>query len=225
MLTYLRWVERLNMRAGTFGTSIPGPALPRIMADIKVTHLCAVLRISLYTEGLAVGPLLLAPVSEIHGHRWVYIGASTCFVAFAAGAGASPNFGSYLVCRFLGGCPGSASIAIGGGSIADLWPVGPARQVTLLLFVLASFLSPCLSPFIGAYTVRAYHGDWRWTQWLLCLMGTVIWALILLMQETGRTRERLPRARTTVCSMERPLKMLSSDIITLLLTIHTSLLC
>ncbi|KAL2811921.1 hypothetical protein BDW59DRAFT_167922 [Aspergillus cavernicola] len=47
-----------------------------------------------------IGPLLLAPISEIYGRHWVYIGASFSLLAFGAGAAAAQNFAIHLIYRF-----------------------------------------------------------------------------------------------------------------------------
>ncbi|KAL4935500.1 hypothetical protein BDV06DRAFT_217384 [Aspergillus oleicola] len=216
----------------TFGTSVSGPALPSLMANFDVSQMTAVLLCSdilsttVYTEGLAVGPLLLAPMSEIYGRRWVYIGASTCLLAFAAGAGAAHTFVTFLACRFFSGCLGSVGIAIGGGTLADLWPVGKKRGAGLLFFLLASFLAPYVAPITASYALEAYHQDWRWTQWLILMVGLPVWLLILAMQETGtaglRTRDWSPRRALVIRSISLPFRLIYSDPITLLLSIHTA---
>jgi small-conductance mechanosensitive channel len=36
--------------------------------------------------------------------------------------------------------------------------------------------------------MHEYHGDWRWTQWIVALIGAPIWILILFMKETSDFR-------------------------------------
>ncbi|KAL4862111.1 hypothetical protein BDV12DRAFT_190646 [Aspergillus spectabilis] len=210
----------------TFGTSVSGPALPALMAEFEIGQTTALLSITLYTEGLAVGPLLFAPLSEIYGRRWVYIGASTCLLTFGAGAGAAQTFTTFLVCRFLSGCLGSVGIAIGGGTLADLWPVGKKRGAALLFFLLVSFLAPCVAPVAASYTLAAHNRNWRWTQWLMVILGLPIWLLTLLMQETGEAAliSQTERQRRTFSfrSILFPVRLLCSDMIVLLLSIHTA---
>jgi len=72
--------------------------------------------------GFAVGPLVVAPLSEVYGRLWVYHVCNVCFLAFLVGCATSRNIGTFLACRFLSGCSGAAPVAIGGGTIADLLP-------------------------------------------------------------------------------------------------------
>ncbi|KAL6230305.1 major facilitator superfamily domain-containing protein [Aspergillus navahoensis] len=187
----------------TFGTSVSGPALPSLMADFNISQTTAVLSTTVYTEGLAVGPLLFAPLSEIYGRRWVYIGASTCLLAFGAGAGAARTFVTFLVCRFC-----------------------KKRGAALLIFLLVSFLAPCVAPITASYALHAHHEDWRWTQWLILMAGLPIWLLTLSMQETGEAGlkdQKGPRRRALLIrSFSLPFRLIYSDTITLLLSIHTA---
>ncbi|RDH26638.1 major facilitator superfamily domain-containing protein [Aspergillus welwitschiae] len=207
----------------TLGTSVPEPAIAIIMKEFCVGRLEATMSITLYTIGLALGPLLFAPLSETYGRRWIYILASTSLLSFAAGAGAAQSFASYLICRFLSGMLGSVGIAMGAGTVADVWPHGRGRASASLMFVLGPFLAPSLAPFIVAYFLEAFNNDWRWTQWFLLLVGFPIWILILGMRETStakRSRDGPPRHLQR--SLSLPLKMLCSDPIIFALTLHTS---
>jgi MFS family permease len=117
-------------------------------------------------------------------------------------------------------------IAIGGGTLADLWPVGKQRGAALLFFLLMSFLAPCVAPLAGSYTLAAYQGDWRWTQWLMVIVGLPIWLSIILMQETGVVSRRGLKERRRRTFLLRlisfPVRLLCSDMIVLLLTVHTA---
>jgi MFS family permease len=66
----------LTEASRTFGISVSGPARSALMTEFEINRTTALLSITLYTEGLALGPLLFAPLSEIYGRRWVYVGAS-----------------------------------------------------------------------------------------------------------------------------------------------------
>lgn len=68
-----------------------------MMADFCVGRTQATLCITLYTLGLATGPLVLAPISEDYGQRWVYIPAISFVLAFSAGAAAAKGFAILLI--------------------------------------------------------------------------------------------------------------------------------
>ncbi|KAL6791122.1 major facilitator superfamily domain-containing protein [Trichoderma sp. SZMC 28013] len=173
----------------TFSASVTVPATTALMIEFAVSRTVAILSETMYMLGLAFGPMIMAPLSEFIGRRWLYIATSSSIIAFAGGAGAARNFATYLVCRFLCGCLGSAGVAIGAGTILDVWGIGTkAGAMVSLLFICGPFFGPSLGPLVGAYIMDEYDGDWRWTQWVVALIGAPIWILILFMKETSDSR-------------------------------------
>ncbi|KAK6383020.1 hypothetical protein LTS17_003690 [Exophiala oligosperma] len=172
----------------TFSSSVTSPATSALMAEFDINRTQALLPGTVYMVGLSFGPLIMAPLSEFVGRRWLYLVTSSSIVAFASGSGAAQNFATLLSCRFLCGFLGSAGIAIGAGTILDIWGMGEAGGLARLLFIMGPFLGPTLGPLVGAYVMHDHHGDWRWTQWVVALIGAPIWILILFMKETSDVR-------------------------------------
>ena len=92
------------------------PALADIMADFNVSRTAALVGITVYTMGLAFGPVFSAPMSEKYGRKIVYLLSSPVFILFTLGAGFSKSFASLIVCRFFAGLTGSPALAVGAGS-------------------------------------------------------------------------------------------------------------
>lgn len=105
----------LTFIGSTLCTSVYVPAIPIIQAQFSVSQEIALLGLSLYAIGIALGPLVAAPLSELYGRRNVYLTTLLFLLAFTAGAGAAQNIQTLLICRFLAGTGGSGAIAIGGG--------------------------------------------------------------------------------------------------------------
>jgi MFS family permease len=203
------------------------------MTEFNVSQTVALLSGTLYMLGLAFGPLILAPLSEFIGRRWLYLVTSSSIIAFAGGSGAARNAATHLICRFLCGFLGSAGVAIGAGTILDVWGVGNAGGLAKLFFICGPFLGPSLGPLVGAYVMHEYHGDWRWTQWTVALIGAPIWILTLFMKETadfriehttkysGRFATVQLALSTLKAAVLRSLTMLTTEIIALSLTLYT----
>ncbi|KAL6251685.1 hypothetical protein RBB50_001895 [Rhinocladiella similis] len=203
------------------------------MAEFNINQTRALLPGTVYLVGLAFGPLIMAPLSEFVGRRWLYFATSSSIVAFAAGSGAAQNFATLLSCRFLCGFFGSAGVAIGAGTILDLWGMAEAGGLARLLFILGPFLGPTLGPLVGAYVMHDHHGDWRWTQWVVALIGAPIWILILFMKETSDVRIQYTAkysgrfgivglALTTLkVSVLRSMSILTTESIAFSLTLYT----
>jgi MFS family permease len=203
------------------------------MTEFNVGQTEALLSGTVYMLGLAFGPLIIAPLSEFIGRRWLYVVTSSSIVAFAGGSGAARNFATHLICRALCGFLGSAGIAIGAGTILDVWGVANAGRLAKLFFIWGPFLGPSLGPLVGAYVMNEYNGDWRWTQWTVALIGAPIWILTLFMKETADFRiqhtskvsGRFGIVRLALSTLKaavlRSMTLLAAEAIALSLTLYT----
>lgn len=132
-----------DISTSTFGTSVYTPAVVHVMADFKVSRTAAIIGLSVYTLGLGFGPVISAPLSENYGRKIVYMASSPIFMLFTLGAGFSKSFASLVVCRLFAGIMGSPALAVGGGTIADLFPAHQRATVTSM-FLMAPFAGPAL---------------------------------------------------------------------------------
>lgn len=129
------------------------------MAEFNVSRTAALVGITVYTMGLAFGPVFSAPMSEKYGRKIVYLLSSPVFILFTLGAGFSKSFASLIVCRFFAGLTGSPALAVGAGSKlvelsslretdcqlgnADLFPPHQRAKITAV-FLMAPFAGPSL---------------------------------------------------------------------------------
>jgi len=221
----------------TFASSVTVPASPLIQQAFSISREAAILPLTLYTLGLAIGPLFIAPLSETLGRRPIYIGTLTVFLAFIAASGAANNFATFLVCRFIAGFAGSAGLAMGGGTVADIWALEKAGGSAALFFILGPFLGPTFGPLAGAYIVHDHNGRWRFTQWIILMVGAPIWICIILTKETSKAQilkpvgEARPWSAAYVAAriryhvwggLLRPVKMLFKEVIVFSLTLYTA---
>ena len=99
------------------------------------------LTVSIYLCGFAVGPMVIAPLSELYGRLVIYHSCNIMYIGFIIGCALSSNTAMILVFRFLAGCAASGPLTVGGGTVADVIP--PAqRGRAMSLF----FLGPLLGP-------------------------------------------------------------------------------
>jgi Ca2+/Na+ antiporter len=129
--------------AVTAGSSMITPSTPEIAEHFHVSRTAAVLSLSLFTLGLAIGPVIAAPISEMYGRSVVYKSTGFVYMLFILGAGFSKTFGGLLVCRLIAGIVGGPVLAVGAGSNADMFPQH-IRAIPGSLYVLAPFLGPAL---------------------------------------------------------------------------------
>lgn len=143
------------------------PGVSQVMDEFNNTNeLLAALVVSIYVLGLAFGPLVLAPLSEVYGRLIIYSTCNILYVIFTVACAVSTNMDMLIVFRFLAGCMGSAPLAIGGGTIADLFPIHQ-RGLALSFYTLGPICGPVVGPVAGGFLSQAK--GWRWIFWLLAI--------------------------------------------------------
>ncbi|KAG6368200.1 hypothetical protein INS49_002401 [Diaporthe citri] len=164
-------------------SSIFAPGIPDLMADFKSdSKLLASFVVSVYVLGFALGPLVMAPMSELYGRSIVYHVSNVGFVAFLVACALAPDLNSLVVFRFFCGCFGASPLTNGGGSIADIIRQ-EKRGSAMAAFSIGPLLGPIIGPVAGGFLTEAK--GWRWIFWVLAMVaGAVTVAMLLLMRET-----------------------------------------
>jgi MFS family permease len=177
------------------------PGAFAIMYKFDVSHTAALLPLSLFVLGLAIGPMLAAPISETLGRAIIYKFSMPLYMLFILGASFSRSFAGLLVCRTLAAMSGAPCLAVGAGTVADLFE--PKRLAAPgALVVMAPFLGPCkeysiashigtdvnwllllgLGPVIGGFS--ATFTEYKWTQWSTIFLALAAYITVLPTQET-----------------------------------------
>jgi MFS family permease len=198
------------------------------MAEFGVSLTVALLGLSLYALGLALGPVIGAPISETQGRKAVYLITLPIFLLLTAGAGLAKNIQTFIVLRILSSTFGSPALAVGAGTVADIWDMEHGGGLATVLITSTFFLGPSLGPLIGGYTIET-RGDWRWLMWVLLLIAGPIGILALPSKETSKKIILARRAKKRgvpgppkpppaaalkmlfVVTLVRPLKMLTTE--------------
>lgn len=132
-----------NLTASIMVSTAYGSGIPGLKQDFGITDSTTpVLGISTYLLGLALGPLCLAPLSEMYGRRPIYIVAMLIFTVMLLPSALAQNFATLLVARFFAAFAGSVMISNAGGTLNDIatpetrawyfsiWTLGVANGVS-----------------------------------------------------------------------------------------------
>jgi len=150
------------------GSSILAPGVPLLMGEFKSDNQeLAIFVVSIYVLGVALGPLILSPLSEIYGRAIVYHITNGLFVVFAIGCAVAPSLSMLIGLRFLMGFAGSAPTAVGAGTIADLFKPQDRGKATSL-YAIGPIVGPVLGPLIGGYLAQS--NGWRWVPWFMAIL-------------------------------------------------------
>ncbi|KAJ5993946.1 hypothetical protein N7451_009670 [Penicillium sp. IBT 35674x] len=221
--------------------------MSQIVETFGVEEEIAILGVSLFVLGFAIGPLIWAPLSEIFGRRHIFTISFAFLTAFNAGAAGSKNIETLIILRFLAGCFGSSPFGNGGGTIADMFPAAQ-RGIAISLFAAAPFLGPTIGPIIGGFLASA--AGWRWVEGFLAAFSGVLWLCVIfllpetyapvllrrraakLSEMTGQVyrskldieRGPVPMGKTLKTALSRPWILLFREPIVLLLSIYMSII-
>jgi len=105
-------------------SSLSAPGTGRTLDEFGVrSKTVGTLMNSIYVLGYAVGPLFLAPLSELYGRALVINYSTVVFNAFLLGCALAPNMPGLIVMRLLAGIGGSAVVTIVSSCIGDVFRV------------------------------------------------------------------------------------------------------
>ncbi|KAL9942380.1 hypothetical protein D7B24_005793 [Verticillium nonalfalfae] len=164
-----------------FGSSIFSAATAPISVQYNVSNEVGILGVSFYVLGFATGPTLWAPLSELKGRRLPLVLSMFGFSLFSIAAATGKDIQTILICRFFSGFFGACPLAVVAAVFSDMFD-NRTRGVAVTVFSMAVFTGPLLAPFVGGFIVESYLG-WRWTQYLISIMGFFAFFLDLFFLE------------------------------------------
>ncbi|EMD41088.1 hypothetical protein CERSUDRAFT_111661 [Gelatoporia subvermispora B] len=144
-----------------------------LSSTFHTSHEVTILSISLYVEGLGLGPLLVGPLSEVYGRNIVYQISYFLFFALTWPTAFAPNIATFLVFRFITGFCASAFLSVAGGSVGDLYTNEKVAN-PMAIYTLCVFIGPVAGPLISGFINQ--NVDWRWTYRVL-----LIWQFVLVL--------------------------------------------
>ncbi|OJD30017.1 cycloheximide resistance protein [Diplodia corticola] len=136
------------------------PAGQSLHAEYGVTNATiATLTVTIYLLGFALGPLVIAPLSETYGRCPAYLACLLTSVCFLVACSQATGVAQFLVFRFITGVAGSGPAVIGAATIADLIPK-EERGAAMAVFSAGPLLGLVIGPLTCAFI--AQHLSWRW---------------------------------------------------------------
>ncbi|THV67096.1 MFS general substrate transporter [Aureobasidium pullulans] len=164
--SFITFVLGMLALAASLGSSIISPAEREIAEYTGISNEVAVLLISMYIIGFAVGPLIWAPTSEVWGRRISMLPAMVALALFSIGTAVGKNAQTMIICRFFSGVFGSAPVSNVSAALGDIWPP-KSRGVAMTFYAVAVVGGPTIGPVIGsALTVQI---GFRWPSYILAI--------------------------------------------------------
>jgi DHA1 family multidrug resistance protein-like MFS transporter len=189
-----------------------------------------------------------APFSELYGRRPPLLIAAFGFSIFTISVAVAKDIQTIMICRFFSGVFGSSPLSIVAAVFADMYN-NQLRGLAVAVFGATVFMGPFMAPFIGGFITQSFLG-WRWTMYISSFMGFLTFALLLffleetyapvvLINKASELRRRTKNwgihakqeeievdfKEMIVRNVSRPMRILFTEPIVLLITIYMSFIC
>ena len=160
------------------------PTLPRLADDLGTSDSLAQASMSVCMLGLALGQLVVGPLSDRMGRRRPLLVGVAAFTLFSLLCALAPTIEILLVTRALQGLTGSAGVVIALAAARDI-AEGVELVRLLALLGLVGALAPILAPVAGGQLAVVL--DWRGIFVVLAGLGVALFVVAATM-----LRETLP---------------------------------
>ncbi|MFC0528808.1 multidrug effflux MFS transporter [Phytohabitans kaempferiae] len=163
------------------------PALPAITGGLETTDTAVQLTLTGTLIGLALGQLVIGPLSDAYGRRVPLIAGLALHVVASVLCVVAPNIGTLGTLRVLQGLGVAASSVVALAVVRDLF-TGTAFASLLSRLMLVMGAAPILAPTLGGAVLR-------WTDWRGIFVALAVFGLLLMVVAALRLPETLPRER------------------------------
>ncbi|GAA4530445.1 Bcr/CflA family multidrug efflux MFS transporter [Amycolatopsis samaneae] len=160
------------------------PALPAMANDLRAADTTVQLTLSAFIIGLAVGQLVLGPLSDTFGRRRPLIAGLVLYVVGSVLCAVSPNAELLIAARGVQAVGAAAGIVIARAAVRDLFS-GVAMTKFFSMLMLVNGLAPILAPIIGGQLLN-------WTSWHGVFVTLAVFGGLLLIVVALALPESLP---------------------------------
>ncbi|KAI1780570.1 MFS general substrate transporter [Hypoxylon cercidicola] len=245
-----KWLVVVTVGMGslcvTCASSIYASTYNQMNPEFGVSSIVGTLGLSLFVLGIALGPLIMSPLSEFVGRRPIYLASWTMFLIWLIPSAVAHNIATMLVARFIDGFAGSSFLSVAGGTVSDVFKRDQI-QAPMVIIALSPFIGPSLGPLLGGFI--NYNTNWRWTYYVMIMWAFALMVMIVvfapetyhpiklrdkakkLRKETGDDRWKSPIEKsnksvvaTVGNSLLRPFQLLIFEPMCLLLCLFSAIL-
>ena len=161
----------LLVALGPFTIDLYLPALPTITDELQATSSAVQLTLTGTLAGLAIGQLILGPLSDTFGRRRPLLVGTGIHVVASLLCVLAPDVTTLGVLRVLQGVGAAAASVIAMAVVRDLFDgLRAARVISRLILVIGA--SPVLAPTVGGELLRWL--DWRGVFVALAVLGLAV---------------------------------------------------
>lgn len=166
------------------------PALPRIADELGVSSSVAQLTLTGTLAGLALGQLVVGPLSDSLGRRRPLMAGIVLHMVASLVCLVAPDLAVLAAARAVQGMGAAAAMVVAVAVVGDLFSDSVAATVMSRLMLVLG-VAPVLAPSLGAAVLL--HASWHWVfAALIVLAGALLVVAALALPETLPPSHRRP---------------------------------
>lgn len=172
---------------GSFVNDMYTPSLPAMCRFFGCSVPMGQMGLTMGMIGLALGQLVLGPVSDRYGRKPVLIGALLLFITAAVVSVFSPTIHFFVMCRLVQGFGASGGYFLARTIPADVYS---GRALARLMAVVGAIngIAPASAPVIGGFTADSF--GWRGVFVVLAVFAAIILAISPMLAESLAVSKR-----------------------------------
>ena len=173
---------------GPFVVDLYLPSLPQLASFFETSASMTQLTLTTAMIGLAVGQLLLGPLSDKFGRKKPLIISLVIYIISTVLIVFSPNIETMIVLRVIQGLSSAGSVVISRAVATDLYR---GREMTRFFGLLMTIngLAPIISPILGSLLLE--YISWKGVFVFLALIGVIVLIFSFRLKESLSVENRL----------------------------------
>ena len=173
---------------GPFVTDLYLPALPTMTSFFNASTSTIQLTLTGSMVGLALGQLLIGPISDKYGRKNPLIISLVIYLISTLAIIIFPNVYAMITLRFIQGISSAGSVVISRAISTDLYH-GRDLATFFALLMAVNGLAPILSPILGSLLLQLT--DWRGIFVTLAVIGIILLVVSFKFHESLESSKRL----------------------------------
>ena len=173
---------------GPFVVDLYLPSLPQLASFFETSASMTQLTLTTAMIGLAVGQLLLGPLSDKFGRKTPLIISLVIYIISTVLIVYAPNIEAMIVLRVIQGLSSAGSVVISRAVATDLYR---GREMTRFFGLLMTIngLAPIISPILGSLLLE--YISWKGVFVFLALIGVIVLLFCFRLKESLNVENRL----------------------------------
>ncbi|WP_307787743.1 Bcr/CflA family multidrug efflux MFS transporter [Mycolicibacterium sp. S2-37] len=147
------------------------PAFPTMAAEFGTSASAIQLTLTTFMVGLALGQLVIGPLSDRFGRRPLMLAGTVVCVLASAACALAPTIELLTASRFLQGFSGAAGVVLSRAVVSDRARGAAAARIFSLMMIING-VAPVIAPLIGG-TLTEQLG-WRGVFWVLTALAVAM---------------------------------------------------